>query len=151
MRPVSHKLGDTSADYHASLASLLPFTIPLPVDSRDFGGRALGETIQASCPVDGGMAAGTVRLSPATKSDMEDASSQPSSYMLGLSEQVASMADAVLIMQVMELPVHTYILAANSPVFADILEAPPTEPPKSQSHSIRSHWKETACQLCAQP
>lgn len=53
-------------------------------------------------------------------------------YMLGLSEQVASMADAVLFVQETDLPVHTYILAANSPVFADMLEAAPTAPQKSK-------------------
>lgn len=78
------------------------------------------------------MATGTKRRSRATKPDVEDVSSEPSAYMLGLSEQVASMADAVLIVQGTELPVHTYILAANSPVFADILEAPPAAPQKTK-------------------
>ena len=46
----------------------------------------------------------------------EDASTQPTAYMMGLPDQVASMADAILVVQATELPVHTYILAANSPV-----------------------------------
>ena len=62
------------------------------------------------------------RRSRAVKQDVEDGSRQPSAYMLGLSEQVASMGDAVLIVQEVELPVHTYVLAANSPVFATALE-----------------------------
>lgn len=83
------------------------------------------------------------------------ASCLPSSYMLGFSEQVASMADAILIVQARELPVHTYILAANSPVLADLLEtaqnsACPGTPLSRQKHRIEYHWKETACQLCAQ-
>ena len=86
----------------------------------------------------------------ATKPDVEEASRQPSAYMLGLSEQVASMADAVLIVQGMELPIHTYILIANSPVFADMLETASTTL-RIRSHSIKYLWKETACQSCAQP
>ena len=66
-----------------------------------------------------------------------DASAQPAAYMLGLSDQVARMADATLVVQATELPVHTYILAANSPVFAEMLEsahstATPAEPQKSK-------------------
>ena len=38
-----------------------------------------------------------------------------------LSDQVKSMTDAVLVVQACELPVHMYILAANSPVFAEML------------------------------
>lgn len=59
--------------------------------------------------------------------DLRDVRSVPSGYMLGLSGKVASMADAVLVVQALELPVHTYILAANSPVFADMLEATQNE------------------------
>lgn len=75
----------------------------------------------------------------ATKPDMKDVSRQPSTYMLGVSEQVASMADVMLIVQGTELPVHTYILAANSPVFANMLmlEATSTAPSKSKPlHTI---------------
>ena len=52
---------------------------------------------------------------------MKDPVNEATVYMSGLSEQVKSMADAVLVVQERELPVHTYILAANSPVFAEML------------------------------
>ena len=86
----------------------------------------------------------------ATKPDVEEASRQPSAYMLGLSEQVASMADAVLIVQGMELPIHTYILIANSPVFADMLETASTTPQNSKPfHKIPLEGD--SLKSCAQP
>ena len=100
------------------------------------------QAARGNCPVNGGMAAGTKQRRArgrATILDVAEVSSQPSGYMLGLSEQVASMADAVLIVQGTELPVHTYVLAANSPVFADMLETAPvaTAPQKSKPlHNI---------------
>ena len=46
----------------------------------------------------------------------------PEVYMLGLSKQVMALSDATLIIQSHELPVHSFILAANSPVLADLFE-----------------------------
>lgn len=42
--------------------------------------------------------------------------------MLGLSKQVMALSDATLIIQSHEPPVHSFILAANSPVLADLFE-----------------------------
>ena len=44
-------------------------------------------------------------------------------YMLGLSEQVQAMADAALLVQNQTLPVHVYVLAMQSPVFAEAFGA----------------------------
>ena len=95
------------------------------------------QAARGSPPVNGGMAKGTkprCAFAIISDADTPDARQlQPSAYMLGLSEQVASMADAVLIVQGKELPVHTYILAANSPVFAAMLETAQTTPQKSKT------------------
>ncbi len=42
--------------------------------------------------------------------------------MLGLSKQVMALSDATLLVQSHQLPVHSFILAANSPVLADLFE-----------------------------
>lgn len=42
--------------------------------------------------------------------------------MLGLSKQVMALSDATLLVQSHELPVHSFILAANSPVLAEVFE-----------------------------
>ncbi len=44
-------------------------------------------------------------------------------HMIGVSDTFADMADAVLLLENTELPVHKNILAANSKVFADALTA----------------------------
>jgi len=46
----------------------------------------------------------------------------PEVYMLGLSKQVMALSDATLLVQSHQLPVHSFILAANSPVLADLFE-----------------------------
>ncbi|KAL0045723.1 hypothetical protein WJX82_002844 [Trebouxia sp. C0006] len=46
----------------------------------------------------------------------------PEVYMSGLSKQVMALSDATLHIQSHELPVHSFILAANSPVLADLFE-----------------------------
>ncbi len=46
----------------------------------------------------------------------------PEDYMLGLSKQVMALSDATLLIQSHELPVHSFTLAANSPVLADLFE-----------------------------
>ncbi|DBA78677.1 hypothetical protein WJX77_012249 [Trebouxia sp. C0004] len=46
----------------------------------------------------------------------------PEVYTLGLLKQVMALSDAVLLVQSHELPVHSFILAANSPVLADLFE-----------------------------
>lgn len=79
------------------------------------------------------MATGTKPRRSRANTDVEDASRQPSAYMLGLSHQVVSMADAVLIVQAAEVPVHTYVLAANSPVFATMLGTITIAPQKSKT------------------
>ena len=44
----------------------------------------------------------------------------PQVYMLGLTKQAMALADATLLVQSHELPVHSFVLAANSPVLNDL-------------------------------
>ena len=60
--------------------------------------------------------------SPRAKPAQALVTPDPEVYMLGLSKQVMALSDATLIIQSHELPVHSFILAANSPVMADLFE-----------------------------
>lgn len=59
----------------------------------------------------------------------------PEIHMLGLTKQAMALADATLLVQSHELPVHSFVLAANSPVLADLFETAFTADNSSSSYS----------------
>lgn len=68
----------------------------------------------------------------ARKTQALEITGDPEMYMIGLSPQAKALANATLIVQNSQhLPVHIYVLAANSPMFAELFES--AQPVSSRS------------------